>query len=139
MPARTALIPLLLCAALLAGCGGGEVAYDEVKLPPPTLTVPKDSTGSSTSARADETPTPSPTPTGTPGASSGTTGGATAGGTTSGGTTSGGATSGGATTGTGGATTQTQTQPQDTGGASPDEGLDQFCADNPGACDGENP
>jgi hypothetical protein len=142
MPARTALIPFLLTAALLAGCGGSDVAYNEVDLPPQTITVPKDSGSSgSSSASASETPTPTPTPTVTPGASSGTSsGGTSSGGTTSPGTTSGGTTSGGTTTGTGGAGTQTQTQPsQDTGGASPDQGLDQFCADNPGACDGNNP
>jgi hypothetical protein len=139
MPARKALIPLLFAAVLLPGCGGGDVSYEEVKLPPPTLTVPKDS-GTTSTASAGKTPTPTPTPTTTPEASSGTsssgTTGSTGGTSASGGTTSGGTTSGSGTTGTGGTGTQTQTQPQDTGGASPDEGLDQFCADNPGACDG---
>jgi hypothetical protein len=137
MPARKALTPVLLAAALFAaGCGGSEVAYEEVDLPPATITVPKD-TGSSSSADASKTPEPTPTPTVTPDASGGTGTGAATGGTTAGGTTSGGTTAGGTTEDTGGAPTQTQTQPEDTGGASPDEGLDQFCADNPGACDGE--
>ena len=133
MPARKALIPLLFAAALFAtGCGGGAVAYEEVDLPPATITVPSD-TGTTASADADATATPTTTPTATPDAS---------GGTTSGGTTE---DSGAAAPtqaeeapqDTGGATTPTEEAPQDTGGASPDEGLDQFCADNPGACDGE--
>src|SRR3712207_7360236 len=48
-----ALTPLLLAAALLGGCGGGDVAYEEVKQPPATLTVPKDTGSTSTSADAD--------------------------------------------------------------------------------------
>jgi hypothetical protein len=130
MQARKALlIPLSAVLVAIAGCGGSEVAYEEVDVPPPTLTIPKD-TGSSAGPSASATPTT--TPTATPTASSGTSG--TTGGATSGGTTSGGTTSGGATGGT--TPSQTQTTPQDTGGASPDQGLDQFCADNPGACDG---
>jgi hypothetical protein len=134
--ARKAL-PLFMIVAIpfLAGCGGGDVAYEEVKLPPPALTIPKDTGTSTTSASSTATPTPTATPTATAG---GTSSSGTSSGTTSSGTT--GSTGGTAGT-TGGAGTQTTTQPQDTGGATADQGLDQFCADNPGACDGgtQNP
>ena len=136
MPGRPALLALLLALALLAaGCGGAEVAYQEVKLPPPTLTVPDegDAPAADDDPDADETPTPTPTP--ADGTAGGTTGGTTPG--TTGGTT-GGATTPGTTGGTSTPAPQaTQAPSQDTGGATADEGLDQFCADNPGACEGD--
>jgi hypothetical protein len=137
--ARPVLIALCAVAALtVAGCGGPDIAYREVTSPPPTLPVPRDA---DTLASPSASATPTVTPTAT-----------AASGTTSSGTTSTGATSTGGTapapaattapsTGTGGTTggtgtTQQQPSGQDTGGATADQGLDQFCADNPGACDG---
>ncbi len=128
---RPLIVAVLLLPALIAGCGGSEVEYEQVKAEPPALDVPGDtaalSKGSSTAddAQADETPTPTPTAeggTGTaapPAAAAPTT----------------------PSTGTGGAAPEaqqpaTEEQPENTGGAGADEGLDQFCADNPGACDG---
>jgi hypothetical protein len=140
---RTPLL-LVVLAALLAGCGGNQIAADEVPVDPPVLTIPTDedaAPGAATAdADADENATDEETtdedadadadaaataepgtggaaPTAEPGTGGGTTGGGT----------------------TGGAQAQptaapTQAPPADTGGAQADEGLDQFCADNPGAC-----
>jgi hypothetical protein len=130
--ARRAPLLLIALSALLAGCGGNQIAAEEVPGDPPVLTVPTDpdaapgaaasnagdSSSTDQSGGAESTPTPDP---GSGSSSSGTTGGTT-GGTTSGGTTA-------APT-----ATATATPSQDTGGAQADEGLDQFCADNPGAC-----
>jgi hypothetical protein len=127
---RPATLISLLAAGLLTGCGGNQIAADEVPVDPPVLTVPADADAApGKAADADATATPGADATATPdssGTSSGTTG-ATAP-SASGGT--GGTASGGA------AATPAPTQaPAETGGAgATDEGLDQFCADNPGAC-----
>lgn len=127
---RPATLILLLLTGLLAGCGGNQIAADEVPVDPPVLTIPADSDfapgkaasadpSTSTSASASATPTPT-----------------TAAGTTSSGTSSGtSGTTGGTSTGGAAATPAATATPGNTGGAgTTDEGLDQFCADNPGAC-----
>jgi hypothetical protein len=157
-PARlTSVVPrarpvlLALCAALtlgVAGCGGSDVGYEEVTSPPPTLPIPNNNAAASPSSTPDANASPTATPTAT--ASSGASSGASTGGTSSGtGTTTapaptattapstGTGTGTGGTT-TGGGTTQQQSSGADTGGATADQGLDQFCADNPGACDNGN-
>jgi hypothetical protein len=134
---RARLILLTLLAAVLAGCGGNEITADEVPVSPPTITIPESrDAGPDSAARnnADENADADATATATPDDSSAATGG-TASGEVAGGTTD---TGTAGTEDTGGATDQTQTQeqaPPETGGAgATDEGLDQFCADNPGAC-----
>lgn len=132
-PARPFTLVLILAAALLTGCGGNQITADEVPVEPPTLSLPDNpdaapgagggAADQDADADADETPTPE----------------ADAGGTTGGGATSGGTPSSGAggTTPPPAATptpAATQAPAEDTGGAQADEGLDQFCADNPGAC-----
>jgi hypothetical protein len=124
---RTPLL-LLVLSALLAGCGGNQIAADEVPVEPPVLTIPTDAEAAPGAAAATEDDTSSgdedadadatPTPT----ADAGTSGAGTTGGTTGG--------TAPAATPTPAATTA----PNNTGGAQADEGLDQFCADNPGAC-----
>ena len=129
--ARRSSLLIIVLASLLAGCGGNQIAADEVPVDPPVLTIPtdEDAAPGATSADTDDTSeddgdadadaTTTPEPTAEPG-----TGGAPAGG----GTTPGG------TGGTAPTPTATAAPPEDTGGAQADEGLDQFCADNPGAC-----
>ena len=136
--ARRSTLLLIVLAALLAGCGGNQIAADEVPVEPPTLTIPSDENAApgATSADADdqqedEDADADADATATATAEPGTTTGGTTGGTT-------GATTGAAAGTTGGGTsaepTATAAPPEDTGGAAADEGLDQFCADNPGAC-----
>ena len=129
---RPALLTLLLLPALIAGCGGSEVEYEQVNSAPPVLEIPQGSNTGGLSAgedagdedaNAEKTPTPTPTATdGTTVAPAPTAAPETA------------------APETGGAAPETEqpapeTAPEDTGGAGADEGLDQFCADNPGACD----
>ena len=134
------LLVILAVSALAGGCGGGGVEYEQVKAAPPVLEIPDGSnTGSLASGEdagnedddpdADETPTPTPTAAGDTGATAAPVAPPTGTGTTA------------PPTDTGGAAPETEQpaqpeQPQDTGGAGADAELDQFCADNPGACDG---
>jgi hypothetical protein len=133
--ARRSPLLLILLAALLAGCGGNQIAADEVPVDPPVLTIPTDAdaapgatTADSNDAEqtdkdADADADADATPTAEPG-----TGGAA---TSSGGS---GSTGGTAATPAPTAAATATAPPEDTGGATADEGLDQFCADNPGAC-----
>ena len=130
--ARRSPLLLIVLAALLAGCGGNQIAADEVPVDPPVLTIPTDADaapGATSAADEDEdtdsadedadgdaTATPTAEP-GTGGSAGGTTGGGTGGGTSA-----------------APEATPTATAAPNTGGAEADEGLDQFCADNPGAC-----
>jgi len=120
------LLPVVALSA--AGCGGNQIAADEVSVAPPTLAIPKDSKLAG-AARPSASATPSASTTATPTAGTGTapsgaaTGAATAAPAAGGGTTGG--------TGTG---TAPATPPANTGGASPDQDFDEFCANNPGAC-----
>jgi hypothetical protein len=132
--ARLSSLLIILFAALVTGCGGNQIAADEVTVDPPTLTIPSDpeSAPGATTADADdenaeedadgdepeETPTPDPA----------------TGGTTPGTTGTGGTGGSAATPAPTPEATATAAPPEDTGGATADEGLDQFCADNPGAC-----
>ena len=131
------ILILVFCAFAAAGCGGNQIAADEVTVAPPTLTIPEDAklttASRSKSDDADADADATATPTATADATTGTSG--TAPGTT-GGTTGAAAPSTGGTTGgtTGGGTTTTQQPPADTGGASADQDFDEFCANNPGAC-----
>jgi len=132
--ARPFTLLLILATALLTGCGGNQITADEVPLEPPALSLPDNpdaapgaggGSGDVADADADADATPTPE--------------ADAAGTTSGGTSSGGTAPGstGGTTPPPAATptpAATQAPAEDTGGAQADEGLDQFCADNPGAC-----
>ena len=127
--ARLSSLLILLLAALLSGCGGNQITAEEVPVDPPTLTIPSNpdaAPGASTADadddnaeddadgdEADATPTADPATSG--GTSSGTTGGSAA-------------------TPAPTAEPTATAAPEDTGGATADEGLDQFCADNPGAC-----
>jgi hypothetical protein len=140
------LVPLLALLAVLAGCGGDDVAYTEVKSDPATLPIPQDQgTAADTSAgptgtdgvtttKTDESTT-STTGTTTTTAPSTSTGATTAPSTSTGTTTSPstGTSTGGTTPSTGGGTSPPSSV---TGGATAGDGLDQFCADNPGACNG---
>ena len=134
---RRALPALLAIAGLsvFAGCGGSEVDYTEVSSPPAAYAIPADAGG----AVATRTATPSTSATPTPTAAAGTTSSGAPAATTapSTGTSTGTSGTTGGTTG-GAAPTATSTPAQNTGGASPDQGLDQFCKDNPGACTGTN-
>ena len=128
--ARRAPLLLIVLASVLAGCGGNQIAADEVPVDPPVLTIPVDAdaapgaaTAADADADADADAYADADATETATAEPGT------GGTTSSGTT------GGTTGGTAATPTPTATAPpENTGGAQADEGLDQFCADNPGAC-----
>ena len=133
--ARRSSLALILLAALLTGCGGDRIAAEEVPGDAPVLTIPTDADaapGASTADTDDETAnedadgdeadaTPTADPATGGGTSSGTTGGSSTGGTAP-------------TAAPTAAATATAAPPEDTGGATADEGLDQFCADNPGAC-----
>lgn len=124
---------ITLLALVVAGCGGSSVAYREVPGGPAELKVPGNAEGFSSAATptptedadAEETPDADAEATSTPDTSStgeqpaDDTG--TAEGTTEGGTEAP-ATEG---DGTGG------TAPQD---GTPPEGLEDYCAENPGAC-----
>ena len=133
--ARLPSLLILLLAALLAGCGADRISAEQVKVDPPTLTIPSDpeaAPGATTAdsddesdeddADGDETDA---TPTADPATSGGTSSGATTPGTTGGSAPTAAPTA---------EPTATAAPPEDTGGATADEGLDQFCADNPGAC-----
>jgi hypothetical protein len=141
---RLAAVLLTLSAlGLLTGCGGGEVAYTEVKSDPPTLPIPHDQgtaadtsgvtgptgTDGVTTKPTDATSTTGTSTTGTTTAPSTTTGTTTAPSTTTGTTTQ--PSTSNTTGGTTPSTPSTTSPSSGTGGASPD---DQFCADNPGAC-----
>ena len=125
-----ALIVLLAFAA--AGCGGNQISADEVSANPPVLPLPEGGTTASSSLRenagnddadegdedADADPDADATATPTAEAGAGTPAPPAA-------TATPAPTTGGAAP---------QQDPEATGGAQADEGLDQFCADNPGAC-----
>jgi len=120
---------ITVLALLIAGCGGSSVAYREVPGGPPDLEVPGTGEGFSSAATptstadpdATETPDPDAEETATPDAGTGE----EATGTTDG-------TAGGATE----APAPEDTTPDDT--AQPNEtpaaGLEDYCAENPGAC-----
>ena len=116
------LIPAVLCAGFVAGCGGTDVSSDVIPKTTPELTVPSNDTSLATPQTSTTGTTTTPTATTTTPA----TGGATAAPTQT-------------TPATGGAapggTTTTPTQPN-TGGASPG-GFSTFCRQNPGACPGQ--
>lgn len=123
-PLLFSLIAVLLLGA--SGCGGNQISADEVTSDPPALELPEGGTTASTQLQEDagsddedepdEDATPTPTPT------------------ASGGTAPAPAATPTPAPATGGTQPQQQAAPEDTGGATADEGLDQFCADNPGAC-----
>jgi hypothetical protein len=147
--ARTATFLLISAVLALgaAGCGGGEVSYDEVPGAPADVPIPNDASsleggGAADDAGADAEATPTPTPdpeTGTvpPEDQSGDAGTNTAAGTDP---------------GTAPAPDGTEAAPTDSGGATapaepdgpandaaPPEGseaqqFEDFCAENPGAC-----
>jgi type II secretory pathway pseudopilin PulG len=132
MRGRTALLTIIAVLPFAAaGCGGDQIAADEVTVEPPTLTIPKD-TKLTTTTRADADADATPTPTETADAATGTSGttAPSTGGTS--GTTA--PPAGGTTGGTTGGGTTTTAPPADTGGASADQDFDKFCANNPGAC-----
>ena len=121
------LLTLLLASALaVSGCGGSQIAADEVTVDPPTLTIPKDSKISAASTPdADATATATATVDPATGAT-GTTG--------TSGTTAAPATGTGGTTAAPAAPAATAAPQGNTGGASADQDFDEFCANNPGAC-----
>ncbi|RKQ85030.1 hypothetical protein C8N24_6664 [Solirubrobacter pauli] len=119
---------ITVLALIAAGCGGSSVAYREVPGGPPELTVPGDGAGFSSAATptptedpdATETPDPDAEATTTPDAGTGEEAtGAT--GTTEGGTE---------------APAQEEPAPEDTApqAETPAPGLEDYCAENPGAC-----
>jgi hypothetical protein len=145
---RTAALLTLVCAfALLAGCGGSEVAFTEVKSDPPTLPIPRDegttaveTAADADAAKADATTTPDPTDATVPTDSSTTTT-TTAPSTTTTTTTAPPPTTVAPTDdSSGGAappvdeTTPTEPEPDTGGSGGATFDNDQFCADNPGAC-----
>ena len=126
------LLVLSLLSIVIAGCGGGEVEYEQVTAKPPVIPIPDGSATGDLSAgedaggedaNAEKTPTPTPTATGGTGATAAPPAATAA-----------------PPTDTGGAAPEeeqpAQEQPEDTGGAQADDQFDPFCADNPGACDG---
>jgi hypothetical protein len=151
MSRLVAVLPLLLLFALLAGCGGSDIAYTEVKSDPATLPIPQDQ-GSAAAASstagptgADGVTTKKTGATDTAASGTSTTGTTTTGTSTTGTTTAPSTTTtttepstdtSGTTGGTTPTTPSTTTPPSSsTGGATAD---DQFCADNPGACNDGN-
>jgi hypothetical protein len=130
-----AVVSAAVLAALFAtGCGGSQVQADPVPSGPVVLTLPHDSQlapGAASTTKSSSSATPTPTPTPTPAAGTGTgTGTSSSGSGTTGNTTA---------PSTGGAQTPQQAPAQATpkpatGGADANQGLDQFCQDNPGAC-----
>ena len=130
--ARLSSLLIILLAVVLSGCGGDQISAEEVRVDPPVLTIPSDpdaAPGATTAdtddenaeedADADEEEAAATAEPGTGGAASGTT--------SPGGT-------GGTAPTPAPTAAATATPSQNTGGATADEGLDQFCADNPGAC-----
>ena len=146
-------VAALVALAFLAGCGGPDIAYTEVDAPPENIPIPEDvGPADIAEVQTDEdgnvtTGKPSPTP------------GSTTTDPTTGTTVAPPETTDTTTTTppetapvpvepvpeepaddtTGGAAPPSAPEPDPsggTGGATADEGLDQFCADNPGACNG---
>ncbi|MEA2167494.1 MAG: hypothetical protein QOF76_794 [Solirubrobacteraceae bacterium] len=133
-------------ACLVAGCGGGTVAFTEVKTAPPTLPIPRD-VGKAVTPAADTSTSATPTPTPTVDTSTDTSTAPSTVATQAPVQTAAPVITAAPTTDTGGAappgTSTTapgssgNTAPS-TGGATADDGLDQFCSDNPGACNTGN-
>jgi hypothetical protein len=119
------IVPALLLALVLAGCGGGTVARDEVPGGPVTLSVPSDRTAGAAAATptpsGSATPTPTPSATATPGTGTGTQATATA-------------TPASSATGT--TPSQTDSPSNDTAppAGSDAQQFEDFCAQNEGAC-----
>jgi hypothetical protein len=133
--ARRAPLLLVALAALLAGCGGNQIAADEVTVDPPVLTIPTDEGAAPSAAVTGKDADADKTDEESTDADAEATAAATAEPGTGGGTAATPAPSGGGTGGAQAEATAAPTQaPAETGGAQADEGLDQFCADNPGAC-----
>jgi len=143
-----------LALVVLGACGGADIAYTEVKSDPAPLPIPQDQgTAADTSAGDDSGVTTSKTrATPTPVVDGSATTPSTEATTTAPPTTppvspptappAGTVPAPEPESGTGGTTPTAPTAPEeppaDTGGATAGEGLDQFCADNPGACNGGN-
>jgi hypothetical protein len=133
-------------ACLVAGCGGGTVAFTEVKTAPPTLPIPRD-VGKAVTPADDTSTSATPTPTPTVDTSTDTSTAPSTVATQAPVQTAVPVITAAPTTDTGGAappgTSTTapgssgNTAPS-TGGATADDGLDQFCSDNPGACNTGN-
>jgi hypothetical protein len=131
---RTSLIALLFAILAFAatGCGGSEVAADEVPGPPPTLSVPTDSdvggnsnAAADTSAKSDgKSTTSSDSGTADSGAASADSGTATPPADTSGGTAAPEAT----------AAPDTAASDTPPAAGSPPQQFEDFCQQNAGAC-----
>jgi hypothetical protein len=134
-------------ACLVAGCGGGTVAFTEVKTAPPTLPIPRD-VGKAVTPADDTSTSATPTPTATVDTSTDTSTAPTSAVATQAPVqTAAPVVTAAPTTDTGGAAppSSATTAPSSsgntapsTGGATADDGLDQFCSDNPGACNTGN-
>ena len=133
---RRGVTALLLVALLgLAGCGGNEVAADEVPGSPPTLSLPPDEQPEADSGSSDDSSADSADE--DTGADAGTTEDAATDTSGTGGTTAApdtAATAAPEAPATGG-TEPEPTAPESTGGAGGDEQqFEDFCNQNPGAC-----
>ena len=131
----TALLCTVALAAGIAGCGGGEIDYEEVPGPPVEVSIPSETVEAGDSADADATATPTPTPepgsTTAPSDQSGDTGAAPSTGTGTASTGTDGTDSGGAT-----APAEEDSAANDTAPPAGSEAqqFEDFCAQNPGAC-----
>jgi hypothetical protein len=132
---RTSLMALLVAvvAFAAAGCGGSEVASDEVPGPPPALTVPSDNDiGSGGSNASDSTSSQDGTDSSTD--SSADSGAADSGATDSPTATPAPDTSGGTAAPEPTAAPDTATSDQPPAAGSPPEQFENFCEQNAGAC-----
>jgi hypothetical protein len=120
--------PIAMLALVAAGCGGTQVAYEQVPGDPPQLTTP----GTAEAFAPTATPTPTETPADTTADTSATPTATPAAGATTTPQTSTGDTSTGGAAATGTTDGSTNDQPPPAG--SPAQQFEDYCASNPGAC-----
>lgn len=124
------LVALLALAVVVAGCGGSQLDAHEVPGPPPTIALPGGDAQTAGAADADADAETDE--------DAGADADADAGATDAGGAAAAPPSDTGAaappTSEPAAPESAPQQDPAETGGADADAGLDQFCADNPGAC-----